>query len=82
MAGELQYINSWSESTDHQDMLINTIRNDLFPLRRRDLGGCTEAGAPFTISREFSCYVDYLGVSLHRLGRMEQEWREIRLVPS
>lgn len=61
MAGELRYIFLWSESAEHLDMLIDTVRSDLFPLRRKDQGGCTEGGAPHTISREFSCYVDYLG---------------------
>jgi len=61
MVGDLEYINNWSESAGYLDMLLDTIRNDLFPLRRKDQGGCTDGGAPHTISREFSCYVDYLG---------------------
>ncbi len=61
MAGELHYIKNWAECADHLDMLISTIRDDLFPLRRSDQGGCTVGGAPHTISREFSCYVDYIG---------------------
>jgi len=61
MSYELKSIGQWSESAQHLDMIIRTIKEDLFPLKRKDLGGCTSYGAPFTISREFSCYVDYLG---------------------
>ena len=61
MVEKLHYIDRWLESAGYLDMLINTVKDDLFPLRGKDQGGCTDGGAPHAISREFSCYVDYLG---------------------
>ncbi|MFH1140656.1 MAG: hypothetical protein V1724_03065 [Chloroflexota bacterium] len=83
MVGELRQISQWSEAAEHLNMLIGTIRSDLFPLRHRDHGGFTESGAPHTISREFSCYVDYLGslytgeAESERGDRFEEYLREV-----
>ncbi len=55
MDSHLCKISDWSKCAGHLDMLIATIRDDLCPLVK------TRGGAPHTISREFSCYVDYLG---------------------
>lgn len=48
-------VKQWSEAVPYLDMLADTIDNDLLPLLS------TKGGALHTISREFCCYVDYLG---------------------
>lgn len=51
----LKIIGAWEEARPDLDDIAGAIIRDLLPLLN------TPGGAPHTISREFSCYVDYLG---------------------
>lgn len=74
-------IEVWTDAADYLDELRGTVERDLLPLRRRDQGGCTEGGAPHTITREFSCYVDHLGAlysgSLNSAERFEAYLKDV-----
>lgn len=51
----LRIIKEWKEASQDLDNIAEVIIQDLCPLLN------TPEGAPHTISREFSCYIDYLG---------------------
>ena len=53
-------------------MLENTVVDDLFPLLN------TKGEAPHTISREFCCYVDYLGALYTGLAEHKENSRRFR----
>ena len=48
-------IETWEQAAPVLDDLAGSVDRDLMPLL------ATEGGAPHTVVREFSCYVDYLG---------------------